>query len=181
VLIPSCSTSISGIETIFVDKETLVSLSGLEWNATGPVNGADNLLHYETFLDGESKATGSISLADVGRELPTGLDCGTISVPEGGRYTIEVTLTVDASETGTSGEYEAYGAGVAILPLLVILFLAVTTSMVELSLFSGIWIGACIITGSLKGGFTSTLDTYLVGALTDEGHVFVILFTLFLS
>ena len=56
-----------------------------------------------------------------------------------------------------------------------------TTNMVELSLFLGIWLGACILTGSFAEGFRSTIIDYLVGALKDEGHVMVILFTVFLS
>jgi len=38
-------------------------------------------------------------------------------------------------------------------PLIFILFMALTTQMVELSLSLGILIGACIMTGSLNEGF----------------------------
>ncbi len=41
--------------------------------------------------------------------------------------------------------------------------------------------GACMIAGNINDGFKSTLDTYILGAINDEGHVFVVLFTLFLS
>lgn len=98
-------------------------------------NGGDNAtgtLFYETFLDGKLVASGNQSLADVGRTLPSSVEVGILSVPKGGRYTIEVILKVDdISEASTSGEYEAYGAGVALLPLVVILFLAVVTNMVS--------------------------------------------------
>ncbi len=83
--------------------------------------------------------------------------------------------------TGASGDYQTFGAGVSLVPLILILFMALTTKMVELSLFCGIWLGACILTGSFRAGFESTILDYLVGALADEGHVMVILFTVFLS
>jgi Na+/H+ antiporter NhaC len=53
--------------------------------------------------------------------------------------------------------------------------------MVELSLFSAILVGACMVAGNIKDGFKSTLDTYLLNAISDVGHVYVVLFTLFLS
>jgi Na+/H+ antiporter NhaC len=63
----------------------------------------------------------------------------------------------------------------------IVLLLAVTTNMVEVSLLSAIFVGACMVTGNVNGGFKSTLDTYILNAVADEGHVYVILFTLFLS
>jgi Na+/H+ antiporter NhaC len=59
--------------------------------------------------------------------------------------------------------------------------MAMTTKMVELSLFCGVWLGACIVTGKLTDGFRETLEVYILGALNDWGHVAVILFTIFLS
>ena len=48
-------------------------------------------------------------------------------------------------------------------------------------MFIGIFIGSCIITGSINEGFKITLSEFLVGAAADEGHVYVVLFTFFLS
>jgi hypothetical protein len=76
-------------------------------------------------------ATGNVSLEGVGRELPTSIDAGIINVDKQGRYSVEVRMTIDDSEASTSSEYEAYGAGVAIIPLLIVLVLAVTTHMVR--------------------------------------------------
>ena len=56
-----------------------------------------------------------------------------------------------------------------------------TLPQVEVSLFSCIFVGACIVAGSLRDGFKDSLSVYLLGALFDEDHVLVILFTLFLS
>jgi len=90
-------------------------------------------------------------------------------------------LTVGASEASTSGEYEAYGAGVAILPLVVIIALAIMTNMVEFSLFCGIFVGACIVSGDINGGFKLTVENYILNAVADVGHAYVYLFTFFLS
>ena len=85
------------------------------------------------------------------------------------------------TSSSTSGDFATYGSGVSLVPLIIILLLASTTQMVELSLFLGIWLGACILTGSLAAGFKSTILDYLILELADEGHVMVIVFTVFLS
>jgi hypothetical protein len=130
VVLTDVATQISPLSTLFVDEAVYVVADGLEWEANGG-DGSTGTLIFETFLDGKLVASGNQSLAEVGRSLPTSIDAGTVTVPKGGRYTIEVVLKVDESEASASGEYEAYGAGVAILPLLVILLLAVTTNMVR--------------------------------------------------
>jgi Na+/H+ antiporter NhaC len=56
-----------------------------------------------------------------------------------------------------------------------------TMVQVEVSLFSCIFVGACIVAGNVWDGFKDSLAVYLVGAMYDKDHVFVILFTLFLS
>jgi len=85
------------------------------------------------------------------------------------------------SEAETSTTVQAYKSGVSLIPLIVILVMAFTTHMVELSLFFGIFVGACIVAGNVNIGFKDTLDTYILGALANSDHVYVILFTLFLS
>ena len=93
-----CSTAITDLETVFVGEETLVTASGLEWNETGAVAGSENILWCETFVNGEAAGKGNVSLVDVGRELPDSVDCGTFTLPNGGRYTIDVVVTVDESD-----------------------------------------------------------------------------------
>jgi hypothetical protein len=121
LVLTDVATTIPDVVTLFVDEELLVTADGLTWNLTGSVEGSDNLLYYSTLVNGKVQASGNVSLEDVGRELPTSIDAGTIKVDKGGRYTIEVVLTIDDSEARTDGSYEAYGAGVAIIPLLVVL------------------------------------------------------------
>ena len=183
------ATKIGEIQSIFVDDVTLVSLSGIEWvlleDEGTNVTEQSNLV-WETAVNGVVESTGTIDLSDtIDRDLPTDIEAGSIVVKS--KQTAEVSVKiyledkVIVTSSQTSKTYQAYGRGVSIVPLVMILFLAMTTKMVELSLFLGIWLGSCILTGSLAGGFTMTLDTFLLEALTNEGHVFVILFSVFLS
>ena len=48
-------------------------------------------------------------------------------------------------------------------------------------MFSCVFVGACIVEGNLRDGFKDSLAVYIFGALYDEDHVNVVLFTLFLS
>ncbi|GAX12403.1 hypothetical protein FisN_2Hh234 [Fistulifera solaris] len=173
-------TSIPGIKTIFKDKPALVSVSGIEWEASETPT-STLTLNWVTLVDGEIVTSGSVDLDSTSRELLTSIDAGEIIISDRGRSTVEVRLQVDNSSASTTAEFQVFGAGAAIAPLLIILFLAMTTKMVEFSLFTGVFVGACMIAGNINDGFKSTLDTYILGAINDEGHVFVVLFTLFLS
>lgn len=95
--------------------------------------------------------------------------------------TIEVVLEIDDYVASIEANYQTYAAGVSVIPLLFILIMAMGTQMVELSLFLGILVASCIIYGSLADGFKNALSVFLVGALADEDHVYVVLFTIFLS
>jgi Na+/H+ antiporter NhaC len=70
---------------------------------------------------------------------------------------------------------------VALIPLVIVLLLAVITNMVEISLCSAIFVGACMVTGNINDGFKAAIDNYILNAVADADHVYVVLFTLFLS
>lgn len=183
------STKIGEIRTIFIGDTTLVALDGIEWSAvesdsTANATSSNNLV-WETAVNGVIQDSGVIGLSDVDdRDLPTSIEAGSIVIEKRQTATVSVTIFLEddpkASTTG-SGNYQTFARGASLVPLILILVLAMTTKMVELSLFLGIWLGACILTGGLSSGFKTTLDEFLVGALADEGHVFIILFTVFLS
>ena len=176
-------TEIPGIKTIFLDDVMSVSASGIAWEFKGEnaANTGELTVSCEATVDGQVVSSGTMSLADVERELPTSMDCGTFSVSNRGAKVVEVTLTLDGMSAGTSRTYQAFGAGTSIIPLLLIIILAATTSQVELSLSSGIFVGACIIQGELMGGFISCLEDYILDNLADVGHGYVYLFILFMS
>ena len=123
-------TSIPGIKTIFKDKPALVSVSGIEWELSETPT--DTLaLTWKTLVDGKEIATGSVDLNSTSRVLPTSVDVGEIVISDRGRSTVEVVLTVDDSSASATAEFQVFGSGAAIVPLLIILFLAMTTKMVR--------------------------------------------------
>lgn len=76
----------------------------------------------------------------------------------------------------------------SILPPLIAIFLALALREVIVSLFVGVFSGAAILgvyqSGSITGvfsGLLTTLDTYIVDALTDSSHVSIILFSLLIG
>jgi hypothetical protein len=138
-------------------------------------------LNWTTYLNGVVSQSGIVDLLADGRVLPTTIAAGEIASQGSGTYTITVELLLDGITTTVDATYESFASGVSVIPLVLILVLAATTHMVEVSLFTGIFVGACIVAGSLKQGFFTTLSTYLLDAVSDESHGYVYLFTFFLS
>lgn len=66
----------------------------------------------------------------------------------------------------------------AILPPLIAIILAIVTREVLMSLIMAVFVGATIIAGNPLEGFTSLLNTYIVGALTDRWNVSILIFCL---
>jgi len=177
-------TRIGGLKTIFVGDSTIVYLEGIEWSMADSDSNVTSMLTFETEVNGVVQASGSIELPENSFDLPSSIEAGTIVVDKTCAATVSVTIMLEESpdtSTSASGDYQAFAKGASLVPLIVILVLAMVTQMVEISLFLGIWLGACMVTGSLRLGFESTILDYLVGALADEGHVMVILFTVFLA
>jgi hypothetical protein len=117
IVLTDQETGITDCVTIFTDEFTDVFVDGIEWDETGVVDGSDDLLFWETSLDGEVQASGSMSLADVGRELPTSLSAGSVKPNSKGSAFIEVKITVDGSSATTNTSAQAYAAGLSIIPL----------------------------------------------------------------
>ena len=66
----------------------------------------------------------------------------------------------------------------SLLPPLVAIVLALVTKEMLLSLFTGVWIGAVILSGfNPWTGFLRALDTQVVGSLAERGHAAILLFT----
>ena len=166
-----------------------MSVSDLAWEDTGSdlnTTTGSTTLFWETGVDDEVQSSGSYDLLDFGFQLPTEIDAGFISVDSSGSHTVFVrfsgTTGVDGDQSvETDATYQSYAAGVSIIPLIVVLVMAMTTQMVEFSLFCTVFIGSCMIAGEIKGGFFATLDTYILENLADIDHGYVYLFSLFLS
>ena len=218
ITLTDVDTEISGLRTVFLDEPTGVTLTGVAWNET---DDTVTEVTFETFVNGKSAATGTVEITD--GELPDTIDAGVVYVKDRGTAKIRVEITSGSSSADTSASFQAFGNGVAIIPLLVVLGLAVTTRMVrsifclltlvfslgdcygtchlltyyyfssalllvavvtlqvEFSLFAAIFVGSCMIEGTIIDGFKQTLETYLLTAVADEDHGYVVLFSLFLS
>jgi len=180
ITLTDVASEIPDLQSLFLYYETYVSLTDIEWEYTGSNATSNNILKYETYVNGVVAASGEYDLSTY-ESPPTNLDCGIIVPEQSGATEILVKLMIDSAEEETSSTFQAYKSGVSLIPLIVILVLAFSTQMVELSLFLGIFVGACIVAGSVIQGFKLMLDDFILGALADAGHVYVILFTLFLS
>ena len=88
---------------------------------------------------------------------------------------------MDETISISTNSYQTYSRGISLIPLLFIFVMALMTRMVEISLFLGLLLGCCIVTGSLNEGFKICCSEFLVNALADEDHVYIILFVVFLS
>lgn len=192
IVLHDVETTASDVSTIFKGKDYDVVVTGASWESdllsAGLTSGT-----YTTSVNGEVQATGDVNIDPT--DPPDEVPVGCIKVSSGGTKTVSVdwtfstgsmpaanSTTLPADVDGsTSRDYQAFGAGASLVPLIVILLLAVCTGIVELSLTTGIFVGACIVAGNIKDGFKLTLEKYILEALADVGHGYVYLFTLFLA
>lgn len=118
----------------------------------------------------------ALAVALLGAQVPP--DTATVPLDPGAATTAEaVPETTDAPERAPSW--------LSVLPALVAIAGALAFRQVVVALFLGVWLGAWIASGDpLLGWFTglfATIETYLLRALTDEGHAAIILFTLMIG
>ena len=118
-------TDISDIETVFTDEQTTVTVTGVEWNEDD--QNVTTVL-YETFVNGKLLASGKVNVTE---GLPDSIDAGIVVVKDRGTAEFYVKITSGETEAESSREIQAFGNGVAIIPLLVVLGLAMTTKMVR--------------------------------------------------
>ena len=83
-----------------------------------------------------------------------------------------------ASDLGASSLDGETLTWLSIWPPVIAIILALATHEAHLALFIGIWVGASMITGNLFTGLTTSLDTFIVGSVTDHGHASILIFTL---
>jgi Na+/H+ antiporter NhaC len=89
---------------------------------------------------------------------------------------------------GERGDLRHIPLWLSILPPLIAIGLALLFKEVIISLFAGIWVGAFVAGGLRFEGFLGvikallqTIDTYLINALNDTGHLSVIVFSLMIG
>lgn len=139
-----------------------------------------NSLVWEMSIGGVVEDVGTINLNE-NRALPTQINAGQSTIDKSGKYNIQVKIKLDTLTQGNSRDYESFAAGASFVPLIMVILFAATTRMVELSLGMGIFVGACMVTGSIVAGFRQMLDVYILDALADKDHGYVFLFILFMA
>lgn len=124
-------TGIPNIKTLFIDELTNITVEDIGWLPNNSTEVGSDYILWTTYINGNEVESGNFSLVGVGRELTTSIYAGSFEVGSNGEHNVTVLLVLDDSELVVTGMYVAYKKGVAIIPLLVVLILAMTTNMVS--------------------------------------------------
>ncbi|GMH36620.1 hypothetical protein BSKO_04493 [Bryopsis sp. KO-2023] len=184
----------TGVPTPLELKTPKVVLSGrgftlgfsLQWPAAQKIT---DEVFYRVMFDGRDIA----SCEQPPCSFPSAVDDAIVVTGEApgliindhGKHTVTLQLADAEDFTGstssTKGVWVAPG-GLTLFPPLLTILLAVVTRHVLLSLFLGTFVAVFIVEEyNLLWAFLRTLDKYILGAVADADHVFVILFSWFLA
>lgn len=140
-----------------------LTVEGLDTTSNTPVQ-------YKAVVDGQTLESGI--------SLPADLKTIKIALPRCG--TNEISLTV-GKETATV-RVRCIPGWLSLLPPVCAIILALLTREVITSLFLGIWLGATFVFNySPFLGFLRALDKYVLGALADQAHSAIVIFSLCLG
>ncbi len=91
-------------------------------------------------------------------------------------------FSLQVGEEEVQVERDVLPGWISLLPPIIAIVLAIAFREVVFSLFLGIWLGASFLYGlNPLTGFLRSLDTIVVGVLTERSHVEIILFSLMLG
>lgn len=173
------ATGVTDISSIHNSRPFNV-IADLKWNQEIYNLNSSNSLDWVLFIDGVYQSDGTLDL-NKHRALPTTLEAGTAAVYNSGSHNIVVKVKVDEMKSENERDYESFAAGASFVPLLMVMLLAATTHMVELSLGMGIFVGSCMVAGTLTAGFRNMLDVYILNAVSNKDHAYVVLFIMFMA
>lgn len=166
-------TKISPISTVFLKKETKVSVEGVLWVDNDKEEEPSGFLEYFLFVNNEAVDNGTISLANDSLGPPTTIDVGTIIVNDCGATIIQVKLK-DKSEASITTEkaVRAYHSWIAFIPVFVgaIMFLFLKIDLVP-TFFLTMFIGSWIIEGSIVEAFQAMFVKYVLNAVSNRNHL----------
>lgn len=86
IFLTDAKTGIPGLKTIFLNDVTLVAVNDVVWEESGVGSTGNDFLTYQTLVNGELQAEGTIDLTGVGRQLPSSLDVGNVTIPKSTYY-----------------------------------------------------------------------------------------------
>ena len=188
-------TNISPVPVLFLNKKASIVVEGLEWfdknqgmkrknemseeRVTETVG--NSILIYSTYINEHQVTNGTLELSEISNKkstvyFPSSIDVGVIEVDDYGVNSIRVVVhhvsNDDVIESSVTLDVRSYRQITASIPILLAfgLFFIFEVHMIY-SLFLAIFIGSCIVEGSMINGFKAVFDTYLLKAATDSGHV----------
>ncbi len=146
------------------------------------MEGVEGKVHIE--LTGRPEAKGKLPLRVDGKKKVVRFEKGKGSFS----YRFEASpLTVEIGDQLIERDFQAIPLWTSILPPLLAILLALFLREVYSSLFAGIFLGAAI-SACYGHGFIGifialfrSIDTYILGALNDSGHLSVILFSMMIG
>jgi hypothetical protein len=165
-------TETSIISTIFLNKDTKVSMDGLSRAQENKTN-ASSFLMYFLYVNGKEVDNGTFSLLDDLQGLPTTIDVGTFSVTDGGNVVIEVVVKDETQIFMTmETNIRAHPSWIIGIPILIafFMFLVLKADLVPtffLAMFTGSW----IIEGTIVDGFRAIFAKYVLAAVSNSSHV----------
>ncbi len=184
-------TNISPVPVLFLKKKTSVVLEGLGWLMENEVTrkidnsfvhktNEDSRLIYSTFINEHQVANGTIDLARYWNKNNTkgfssSIDVGVVEVDKSGLNSIRVelysVLNGEIIESSAFLKVRSRRQWMTSIPIAFAfgLFLVFNVHIIH-SLFFAMFIGSCIIEGSIINGFRAVLDTYILNAATDTCH-----------
>ncbi len=185
-------TNTSPIPTLFLKKKAAVVVEGLGWLAENEARRKiDNsfvhktsdksFLIYSTFVNERQVANGTIDLSENWKKnnrsgFSSSIDAGVIEVKTSGHNVVRVqlysVLSGNVFESSASLKVRSYRQWIAGIPIIIgfSLFLIFNVHIVH-SLFCAMFVGSCIVEGSVTNGFRAVLDRYILEAATDSAHV----------
>jgi len=172
-------TGINDVLTPFV-KEPFEVVTLLSWLRINGTKDTDNYIDWSLFVDGTKEDEGRYTFEN-SRELPKSIVTGQASVSSSGAHDVVVKLSLDGEVVEAEKGFYSYAPILSLIPLVVIVVLAIGLNIIEVSMGFGVFVAAAMVTGSIREGFTRVLDVYIHGAVANEEHVYVYLFTFFLS
>lgn len=172
------------VKPVLFTGASYTALVTLTWADSSETIETDRI-YWELYINGEYSQSGS-ELINGSQIMPSSITVGTVEFDHHGVPTLEAYVSVYESMlmnvTTASATPSVIGRGVSLIPLILTLIVAILTKRVELSLYFGVFWGAFIANQfSFRDAFKRSLDTYILEALSDEDHQYVVLFTLFLS
>ena len=176
------STTAAAQETTFDAKLPRIALADIAFTVeiqpalTAYFNSDSAGIPYQISLsDGTVLASGNAQLLP---DAPGNISIADVIIPESGAKKLQIRFGDSVQEKSL----RVLPPVLSILPPLLAIVLALVTRQVIVALFFGVWLGVTFVYDfSVFSGFLHTLDEYIVNAVANPDHAFIIIFSLLLG